>query len=128
MLAFFVRGVFRQRCPGLCDAIKITAEWTIEKTNAIIQLQDVTTQHIKMHSPKIYSYELMQLLFEKPYLRAKDLLEREIYRSRQAAMTNLKRLVELNVLETKMVGKENLFINKRLLHLMSFDGNEFEAL
>ena len=110
----------------MLDAVRVTAEWTIDKTNAIVELQKATAEFIKINAPKTYSYELLQLLFEKPYLRTKDLLDREIYRSRQAAMTNLKLLENLGVLQIKISGKETLFINTRLLNLMRFDSNDYE--
>ncbi|WP_327795915.1 Fic family protein [Vibrio anguillarum] len=70
----------------MLDAVKVTAEWTIDKVNAIVELQKQTSLYIKDSASKVYSHELVELLFEKPYLRAKDLLEREIYRSRQAGL------------------------------------------
>lgn len=109
----------------MLDAVKVTAEWTIDKVNAIVELQKQTSLYIKDCASKVYSHELVELLFEKPYLRAKDLLEREIYRSRQAASTNLKLLESLGILESKVIGRETLFINTRLLDLMSYDSNDF---
>lgn len=110
----------------MLDAIRITSEWTIDKVNAIVELQDKTTAHIKSELHKSYSYELVELLFEKPYLRTRDLQDRKLYKSRQAAISTLKSLEEIGVLESKTVGRETLFINKRLLDLMSYDTNDFE--
>lgn len=109
----------------MLDAIRVMSEWTIDKVNAIVDLQEQTSNHIKKNAFKTYSHELVELLFEKPYLRVKDLLDRDIYRSRQAASTNLKALEKLGILELKISGRETLFINKRLLDLMSYDSNDF---
>lgn len=109
----------------ILDAIKFTSKWTTDKVNAIVELQKQTANHIKETSPKHYSYELVELLFEKPYIRTRDLLDRELFKSRQAAISTLKNLVALNVLESKSVGRETLFINKRLLELMTYDINDF---
>jgi Fic family protein len=111
----------------MLDAIRITAQWTIDKINAIVELQKSATEHIKENAPKTYSYELVEILFEKPYLRSKDILDRNIYKSRQAAMTNLRVLENLGILESKASGKETLFINNKLLALMAYDSNDFEA-
>ena len=114
--------------PWICfmlDAITITSQWTIDKVNAILELQKQTSEHIKISAQKTYSYELVQLLFEKPYLRTKDLIDRGFYRSRQAAIASLKSLEELGVLESKVAGRETLFVNTRLLDLMSYDTNDF---
>ena len=109
----------------MLDAITITSQWTIDKVNAIVELQRQTTEHIKASAKKSYSYELVELLFEKPYLRTKDLLDRELFKSRQAAISTLKSLEDIGVLESKSAGRETLFINKRLLDLMSYDENDF---
>ena len=109
----------------MLDAITITSQWTINKVNAIVELQKQTSEHIKASSQKTYSHELVELLFEKPYLRTRDLIDRGLYRSRQAAIATLKSLEELGVLESKTAGRETLFINTRLLELMSYDTNEF---
>ncbi|WP_027697371.1 Fic family protein [Vibrio litoralis] len=114
--------------PWICfmlEAITITSQWTINKVNAIVELQKQTSEYIKASSQKNYSYELVELLFEKPYLRTRDLIDRGLYRSRQAAIGALKSLEELGVLESKTAGRETLFINTRLLDLMSYDTNEF---
>lgn len=109
----------------MLDAITITSQWTIDKVNAIVELQKKTSEHIKTSSQKMHTYELVQLLFEKPYLRTRDLIDRGLYRSRQAAIATLKSLEELDVLASKTAGRETLFINKRLLELMSYDTNDF---
>ena len=109
----------------ILDAITISSQWTIDKVNAIVELQKQTSKHIKESSQKTYSYELVELLFEKPYLRTRDLIDRTLFRSRQAAIASLKALEELGVLESKILGRETLFINTRLLELMSYDTNNF---
>ncbi|WED23812.1 hypothetical protein L3Q72_21505 [Vibrio sp. JC009] len=47
------------------------------------------------------------------------------FKSRQAAISTLKSLEKVGILESKAVGRETLFINKRLLDLMSYDANDF---
>lgn len=111
----------------MLDAIRITAQWTIDKVNAIVNLQKSAAEHIKESAENTYSHELVEVLFEKPYLRSRDIVDRDIYKSRQAAMTNLHRLVKLGILEIKKSGKETLFINQKLLDLMAYDSNDFES-
>ena len=111
----------------MLDAISITAQWTIDKVNAIVHLQKSAAEHIKESAENTYSHELVEVLFEKPYLRSRDIVDRDIYKSRQAAMTNLHRLVKLGILEIKKSGKETLFINQKLLDLMAYDSNDFES-
>ncbi|CAH0530729.1 hypothetical protein CTH30272_03071 [Allocatenococcus thiocycli] len=115
--------------PWVCfmlDAIKITADWTFNKVNAVVELQKQTESFIQSEIPKNYSHELVSLLFENPYVRVRNLKEKGILGSRQAAMTTLKKLEQIGILESKQVGRETLFINTRLLFLMTNDINDFE--
>ena len=45
-----------------------------------------TTDYVRAQLPKIYSYELVQLIFEQPYCRISNLVERDIAK-RQTAST-----------------------------------------
>lgn len=71
--------------------------------------------------PKLYSHELWHLIFEQPYCRIGNLVERDIAK-RQTASVYLKQLVEIGVLEERQSGKEKLFINAPLMALMRDEG------
>ncbi len=108
----------------ILQAVKNSSEWTIAKINAIRQLHEHSIEYIKNHAEKIYSRELVDVIFEQPYCRISNLVEKGIAK-RQAASTYLKKLVELGVLEEIAVGKEKLFLNLKLLHLLKNDQNQF---
>jgi Fic family protein len=42
-----------------------TARWTTGKIRAIRQLLDSTADHVRRHAPKLYTYELIALLFTR---------------------------------------------------------------
>lgn len=98
-------------------AVEQTARWTTEKISAIRRLMSETRDHIQQALPKLSSHELVQLIFEQPYCRIGNLVERYIAK-RQTASVYLKQLAEAGVLETRQVGKEKLFINAPLMALM----------
>ena len=75
-------------------------------------------------SPKIYSRELIDIIFEQPYSRISNLVDRDIAK-RQSASTYLKKLVEIGVLEEINIGKEKLFLHPKLLQLLTSDNNSF---
>ena len=77
------------------------------KIEAIRKLQAHTTEHVRRAAPKIYSHELVELIFELPYCRIQNLTQRDIAQ-RQTASVYLKELVRLGVLEEKAVGREKL--------------------
>ncbi len=108
----------------MLQAVKNTSEWTIGKINSIKQLHEHTIEYVKDHAEKIYSRELIDIIFEQPYSRISNLVDRGIAK-RQAASTYLKKLVELGVLEEMNIGKEKLFLHPKLLRLLTSDDNTF---
>lgn len=110
----------------MLKAVEETSRWTTAKIAAIRHLAEHTTEHIRTRLPKIYSRELVDVIFEQPYCRIGNLVDKQIGQ-RQAASRYLKELVALGVLREMAYGKEKLFIHPKLMHLLSRDGNEFEA-
>jgi len=105
--------------------VEETSSWTTAKIAAIKTLFDQTCEHVSKHADKIYSYELVSLIFELPYSRISSLNEAGIAK-RQTASVYLKRLTEIGVLEEVSVGKEKLFVNSKLLQLLTRDNNEIQ--
>lgn len=106
--------------------IEDTARWTTAKISALRNLSALTITHVKQAAPKIYSRELVDLIFDLPYCRIQNLVERDIV-GRQAASRYLKQLVEIGVLKERTVGREKLFIHPKLMHLLTRDDNTFAA-
>lgn len=65
-------------------AVEETAMWTTAKIGAIRTLAAHTTEHVRRQLPKIYSRELVDIVFEQPYCRIANLVEAGIA-ERQAA-------------------------------------------
>jgi len=55
----------------ILEAVEETAHWTIKKIAVIRELIDTTTVYVREKLPKIYSWELVQILFAQPYCRKK---------------------------------------------------------
>lgn len=110
----------------LLVGIEDTARWTTTKISAIRNLSALTITHVRQAAPKIYSRELVDLIFDLPYCRIQNLVERDIA-GRQAASRYLKQLVEIGVLEERTVGRDKLFIHPKLMHLLTRDDNEVTA-
>lgn len=106
-------------------AVEETAKWTTAKIDAIRRLSAHTIEHVRKAAPKIYSRELIELIFEQPYCRIHNVTEAGLA-ARQTASTHLKKLVEIGVLEERAVGREKLFIHPKLMKLLTQDGNQFE--
>ena len=102
--------------------VEETAYWTTAKIGAIRKLTSLTAEHMKANASKIYSLELVHLIFEMPYCRIQNLVEAKIC-ERQAASRYLKQLVEIGVLEEQAAGREKVFLHPKLLTLLTRDGN-----
>lgn len=105
-------------------AVEYTATWTTQKIAAARTLIEHTTGYIRQQLPKIYSHELVQVIFEQPYCRISNLVEKEIV-GRQTASIYLKQLCDIGVLNEINAGKEKLFVHPKLIQLMTQENNHF---
>jgi Fic family protein len=85
---------------------------------------DAATKFVQVELPKIYSHELIQVIFEQPYCRIGNLVDAGIAK-RQTASVYLKKLAEIGVLREQQAGREKLFINPKLMQLLDRPGNGF---
>ena len=106
----------------MLQAVEETAQWTTAKIAAIRTLSEITAIHVKTRLPKIYSRELVDVIFEQPYCRIGNLVDKQVVQ-RQAASRYLKELVSIGVLHEAQVGKEKLFIHPKLMQLLIRDDN-----
>lgn len=109
----------------LCG-VEETAKWTTAKIAAIRELAALTIRHVRQAAPKIYSRELVDLIFDLPYCRIQNVVEKGIA-GRQAASRYLKQLVDIGVLQEVTLGREKLFIHPRLMALLTRDDNAVAA-
>jgi Fic family protein len=103
-------------------AVEETARWTTDKILAIRALSDAAAAFVRERLPKIYSRELVDAIFEQPYCRIANLVDKGVAQ-RQAASRYLQDLVAIGVLREVKVGKEKLFIHPRLMQLLSSDAH-----
>lgn len=106
--------------------VEDTALWTTAKISAIRELSALTVQHVKQSAPKIYTRELVDLIFDLPYCRIQNVVDKEIA-GRQAASRYLKQFVEIGVLREMTLGREKLFIHPKLMQLLTRDDNAVVA-
>ncbi|MDW5502671.1 Fic family protein [Pseudomonas lundensis] len=108
----------------MLTAVEQTAKWTTAKIAAVRALIEHTNEYIKHRLPKIYSHELVHIIFEQPYCRITNLVDGGIAK-RQTASDYLKKLCDIGVLQEIQAGKEKLFVHPKLTTLMSHDSNQF---
>ncbi|MEQ8364301.1 MAG: Fic family protein [Cyclobacteriaceae bacterium] len=97
----------------------------VEETSieTITQIKDIQAlfaeiqEKVKSKSPKVYSKELIEILFEHPYCKS-EIITARMKISRITAAKYLKQLQEIGVLKSKKVWKETLYINTKLFDLL----------
>jgi Fic family protein len=109
----------------MLKAVEETAQWTAAKIAAIRELSENTAAYIRIALPKIYSRELVDIIFEQPYCRISNLVDADIAK-RQTASEYLKKLKIIGVLKEEQVGREKIFINPKLMNLLTRDSNIVE--
>lgn len=109
----------------MLKGVEQVSGWTCLKISAVRKLMLNTSDYVSSALPKIYSRELMELIFEQPYCRIHSVVDRNIAK-RQTASVYLKQLTSIGVLEEQTVGKEKLFVHPKLMALMTRDSNDFE--
>lgn len=53
----------------MLSGVKNTAQYTLVQVNAIYELFQHTQEKVKKEAPKIYNYELVEILFHQPYCK-----------------------------------------------------------
>jgi len=103
----------------MLEAVEATSRQTMKRIGEIIALLDKTLELAREKLPdRVYSKELIELLFEQPYCKVKYLVDRGIAK-RQTAADYLRELEEAGILTSKQVGREKLFLNVGLYELLS---------
>ena len=100
----------------MLKGVEYSARIALDQVITINKLLESTKEKVQRKSPKIYSSELIELLFEQPYCKS-DFLEKRLFISRITAAKYLKELERMNVLQSHKVWKETIYVNKQLFEL-----------
>jgi Fic family protein len=99
-------------------AVQETARWTCEKILAIRDLLEETVSFCREKLPgRVYSRELIDLIFLQPYCKIAFLVEAGMA-ERKTAGSYLQELEKAGVLNSVRIGKERIYINPRLVELL----------
>jgi Fic family protein len=97
----------------MLDGVEQTSLATIELVNDIHTLMGETKEKIKAELPKIYSKDLVEILFMHPYTKIEFLVEGlGVYRD--TAGRYLKKLEVLGIVEEVKIKNSKFFINTKL--------------
>lgn len=103
----------------MLEAIEQTSIHTRKKIISIRELIEETLTFAKKRLPsRVYSKELIELLFHQPYTKVQFLVNAHIA-ERKTAAEYLKEIEKIGVLKVKKMGKENIYLNVKLFNLLS---------
>ena len=99
-------------------AVETTALETRRQVQAIRELMQETMDRVRTELPKMYSKDLIDVLFAQPYCRIRFLEEAGIAQ-RQTASKYLQELANIGLLRRVAKGREAYFINTPFLDLLT---------
>jgi len=112
------KGDWEQWVLFMLSAVEETALWTTNRIEAIRALLEATIEQCRIEIPKIYSKELIELIFYHPYCKISFLTEAGIA-ERQTASQYLQELERIGILSSEKRGREVIYRNPGLLDLLS---------
>ena len=101
----------------MLDMVEYTSHDGLHRLEKILELMDWTTDQIKSNLPKVYSKELIEILFQLPYTKRKHLIEAGLGTPKTVG-NYLVELENKGFLKSVRVGKEKLYLNFRLMKIL----------
>lgn len=106
----------------ILNGVEETCIWTTDKIKAIRELMEHTAAFVQDKLPKIYTWELVEMLFKQPYCRISNLVDAGVAK-RQTASVYLKLLCDAGVLKEIKSGRENIFVHPKYIELLTGEEN-----
>lgn len=104
----------------MLNGVTETARWTMNKIVAARGLLEETTERMRREAGPIYSRELAELVFVRPYCRIAHVVEAGLAK-RQTASVYLKELTAIGILREHKMGREKIFLNPAFIDLLKRD-------
>lgn len=101
----------------MLDAVEQTSLETIELINNISELMIKTQDKISSELPKLYSKDLVEILFMHPYTKIEFLVDR-LHITRKTASKYLSELENNGILKNIQIKNSKYFINVELFDLL----------
>jgi len=110
-------GAWEEWIIYMLEGIEQTAVRQTELINEIKELMDSTKVQLKTELPKIYSKDLLEILFIHPYIKI-DMLVNNLGVTRKTASLYLNQLEEIEIMNSIKLGRSKFFVNKKLFELL----------
>ncbi len=107
----------------ILDGVEQTAIETTVLIGKISVLMEEFRQRIQAEEPRMYSKDLIEVLFKHPYTKV-EFLQRHLNVHYLTASKYLNRLAERGIVQKHKMGKSNFYINAKLFALLAGEGRE----
>ncbi len=111
------QGAWEEWIIYILDAVTETAKTTLQIVSSIWDQMAKHKNRMRNELPKIYSQDLLNNLFRNPYTRI-EYVAHDLKINRQTARKYLKRLTEKGLVEEVKSGRNNYYINRKLVDLL----------
>jgi len=101
----------------MLDMIEQTSLKGLDRLEKITIAMEEMTDEIKLKLPKLYSKDLVEILFRLPYTKRQNLIDENIGNAKTAG-NYLIALEKADILQSVKVGKEKLYLNKKLITIL----------
>lgn len=101
----------------MLEVTEASARLTNDKISSIRALRVEVKEKMKRDAPKVYSSELLDVLFNQPYCRISNVVNAGIAK-RQTASTYLKKLEEIGLLRSERVGRDQIYVHEAFLEVL----------
>ena len=118
-----VKGKWEDWILFILQGIEETAEETLLLVKEISTLLENTAEQIKEVLPKIYSKELVDLIFYEFYTKI-SYIQDGLNVSRKTASSYLSSLEEAGFLISEKIGRERIYLNKGLVQIVKENGSK----
>jgi Fic family protein len=101
----------------MLDMVEKTAIKGLHRLESIIGLMETTGKEIKEKLPKVYSKDLVEVIFKLPYTKRQNLIEVDLGTPKTVG-NYLMELEKEGFLKSVRVGKEKLYLNQKLMNIL----------
>ncbi|MGC6431734.1 MAG: Fic family protein [Jejuia sp.] len=101
----------------MLEMVKYTANKGLQRLNNVTNLMNVMGDEIREGLPKLYTKELVEILFRLPYTKRQFLVDAKLGTPKTVG-NYLKTLEKAGFLISEKVGKERLYLNHRLMAVL----------
>ena len=99
------------------DGVAETGQWTTGRIHSIRSLMVKTTELVRSKLPKLYSRELVELIFTQPYCRIRNVVDAGLAQ-RQTASQYLQALADIGVLKPTKSGRETVYVHPAFMDVL----------